>query len=184
MVLLSFCWFIVALRSILKVYRSVSSLFKFIGGLSLGAFMLKTFLQSFTIFNFVGNLVFGDRPIIMGFLHLVFLGFVTLFLLAYFAKTGFLNMEKIFTKISLVVFAIGVVINETLLWAQGIAAMFIQSSDLFLWMLWGAGIWLFIGAAFIGIARIKFSPSFVVEIGNKKMEENYSPSIPELRRFL
>jgi hypothetical protein len=184
LVLTSFGLFVPVLLSILKVYKSVSPLFKFIGGLSLGAFMLKTFLQSFTIINFVGNLVFGDRPIIMGFLHLVFLGFVTLFLLAYFARTGFLNTEKTFTKVSLVVFALAVVINEVLLWAQGIGAMFIQSSDLFPWMLWGAGIWLCLGATLIFIARLRSAPSFAREMAKEKMQESYSSSIPELRRFL
>lgn len=162
-ILLLFClgWFIAVLRPMLKVYKSVSPLLRFVGVLSLSAFMLKMFLQSFTIINFVGNLVFGDRPIIMGFLHLVFLGFVTLFLLSYFAQTGLLNIEKTVTKLSLVVFAIGVVINEALLWMQGIGAMFIKSSGLFLWLLWGAGIWLFIGALLICIARVKSEPSLM-----------------------
>jgi hypothetical protein len=183
LLLISFGLFIPVLKAILKLYKSVPILFKFIGGLSLGAFMLKMFLQSFTIINFFGNLVFGDRPIIMGFLHLVFLGFVSLFLLAYFAKTGLLNTEKTFTKVSLVVFAMGALLNETLLWAQGFAAMLIQSSDIFPWLLWGAGIWLFIGAALIGIARIISVPSVVAEKKKAQVREGFSPSIPELKRF-
>ena len=155
LLLLSLGWFIYLLRYLFKIYKSVSILLKLLGALSLGAFMLKTFLQSFTIISFIGNMVFGDRPIIMGFLHLVFLCFVTLFLLAYLMQTGVLNIEKKITKLSLVVFALGVVINEILLWAQGIGAMFIEGSAIFTWLLWGAGIWLFIGASLICIANIK-----------------------------
>jgi hypothetical protein len=176
LVLLSLAWFIFILRSLREVYKSASPVLKFLGVLSFGAFMLKMFLQSFTIINFVGNLVFGDRPIIMGFLHLVFLCFVSLFLLAYVAQTGVLNTEKKFTKLSLVVFALGVVINEILLWMQGIGAMFTQSSDLFQWLLWGAGIWLFIGALLINIASLRNTPGLIEAIRNKKNREEYASS--------
>jgi hypothetical protein len=54
--------------------------------LSIGAFVLKMVLQSLTIFAGVGNAVFGDRPVIIGFLHLVFLGFVSPFILAYYTQ--------------------------------------------------------------------------------------------------
>jgi len=155
LLLFSLGWFVAVVRSLMKVYKSLSPVLRFVGAVSFGAFMLKMFLQSFTIFDFLGNMVFGDRPIIMGFLHLVFLGFVTLFLLAYLSQTGFLNIEKTFTKVSLIVFAIAVIINEALLWAQGIGAMFIKSSGLFPWLLWGAGLWLFTGALLICIARLK-----------------------------
>jgi hypothetical protein len=155
LLLLSLGWFIALLRSMPEVYKALPALLRFLGVLSLGAFMLKTFLQSFTIISFIGNMVFGDRPIIMGFLHLVFLCFVTLFLLAYLAQTGVLNIEKKITKLSLVVFASAVVVNEILLWAQGISAMVIEVSEIYAWLLWGAGIFLFIGAALICIAHVK-----------------------------
>jgi len=163
LILLSLGWFFIVVKSLLKVYKLVSPVIRFLGVLSLGAFMLKMFLQSFTIIDFVGNIVFGDRSIIMGFLHLVFLGFVTLFLLAYFAQTGFLNIQKTFTKFSLVFFAIGIVFNEILLWSQGIVTLFIKRSDSFPWLLWGAGVWLCIGAILIGVSRIKHMLSSVQE---------------------
>ena len=168
LVMICFVWFITVLRSMLKVVKSVPPLLRFIGALSIGSFMLKTFLQSFTIFSVIGNFVFGDRPIIMGFLHLVFLGFVALFLLLYVTQTGLLNIEKKVTKIALVVFAIGVVVNEALLWSQGIPIVFIQSGDLITWLLLGVSIWIFIGALLIGIARIKSEPRLMKAIGNKK----------------
>ncbi len=174
LVMLSFIWFLFVLRAMMQLYRSISPIIRFLGVLSISAFMLKTFLQSFTIFNFVGNLVFGDRPVIMAFLHLVFLGFVTIFLLAYFAQTGVLNTEKTFTRFALVVFTLGILVNEALLWTQGIDAMFIQGSDLFPWLLWGAGIWLFAGAALIGIARIKNAPGLANETQKGKIKDSYS----------
>ncbi len=135
-------------------FKSVSRVLKALGFISIISVMLKMFFQSFTIINVIGNPVFGDRPIIMGFLHLVFLGFVTLFLLAYLAQTEFLNNKKVFTKFALMFFSIGILVNLSLLWTQGIGAMFIRSSSLLPWFLWGAAIWLFLGALSIGIARI------------------------------
>ncbi len=155
LVMLCFGWFFTLLPSMLKVYKSVSPLLRFIGALSIGSFMLKTFVQSFLIFSDIGNFIFGNRPIIMGFLHLVFLGFVALFLLSYITQTGFLNIEKKVTKLALIVFTIGVVVNEALLWSQDISIVFIQYSDLVIWLLWGVSIWIFIGALLIGIASIK-----------------------------
>ena len=118
--------------------------------------VLKMFLQSFTIFPSVGNAVFGDRPMIMGFLHLVFLGFVTLFLLAYFAQQGLLNLKSKFTRVTLIIFSIGVVFNEIALMGQGLGALFIKSSDWFPWLLWVVSIWLFSGAFLIVVCRIKY----------------------------
>jgi hypothetical protein len=154
LVLLSLGWLLMVIQPMIVAFKSVPFLLRFIGMLSIVSFMAKMFFQSFTIINVIGNPVFGDRPIIMGFLHLVFLGFVTLFLLSYFAQTGVLKIKYSITKIALLVFTFGIVINLALLFAQGVGAMFIKSSKLFPWFLWGAGIWLFVGGLLIVIARI------------------------------
>jgi len=119
--------------------------------------MLKTFLQSFTIFTTVGNAVFSDRPVIIGFLHLVFLGFVSIFLLAYFSHREFLNIQNRYTRAALGVFALGVVFNEVVLMSQGLGAMLVKGSQLFQWLLWIASIWLFVGALMIAINSVKYS---------------------------
>lgn len=153
----SLLWFIISAWSASKVYAGLTPILKYLGILSMSAFMLKIFLQSFTIFPRVGNAVFGDRPVIIGFLHLVFLGFVSIFLLAYFSQKGFLNIKTGFTRVALIVFTIGVIINEAILMSQGLSAMFIKGSQLFPWLLWIASIWLFCGALLIAIAGFKFS---------------------------
>lgn len=154
--LLSFYWFIRSALSITKVYQGMTRILKYLGILSMSAFMLKIFLQSFTIFPAVGNAVFGDRPVIIGFLHLVFLGFVTTFLLAYFLKREFLNIKNRFTIMSLAVFIFGIIFNEAILMTQGLGAMFIKGSQIFPWLLWVASIWLFFGAALLVVACFKY----------------------------
>jgi hypothetical protein len=154
LLLLSFAWFIISAPFLMKEFKKVKPAIRYIAVLSMFAFMIKIVLQSLTFIDSVNVLVFGNRPMIMGFLHLVFLGFVTLFLITYFAQTGVLNSKSKFTRLALMVFTLAVAMNELLLMLQGLGAIFIASSPLFPWYLWGAGIFLLIGALLIAIARM------------------------------
>lgn len=153
LMLLSFYFFIVCIRSLRNLYKEEKPVVRFLVSLSMGSFMLKILLQSFTIFPVIGDAIFGNRPIIMGFLHLVFLGFVTLFILAYFIKRGLLRSKKKWTGIAAVVFAGAVILNELFLITQGFAAMFATGSGLFPWLLLLTGILLFIGSLLLAVAR-------------------------------
>lgn len=147
-------FFIVSAPLLLKEFKMIKREIRYMAVLSITAFMIKIFLQSLTFINSVNVLVFGNRPMIMCFLHLVFLGFVTLFLVVYFAQKEMLDSKSGFTRFALGVFTLGVIVNELLLMLQGIGAMFIAGSPLFNWYLWGAGILLLSGALLIAIARI------------------------------
>ena len=153
--LLSFVLLIRFIFSLREVYTSFSPIVRNMLLLSVSSFALKIFLQSFTLFPAVGNAVFGDRPVIIGFLHLVFLGFVTLFLMATFAESGFLNVRFVFNRFALIIFTVVVILNEVILMTQGLGAMFTISSRIFPWLLWWISIGLFGGAILIGLARIK-----------------------------
>ncbi len=153
LMILCFYFFIICALSLRTNYNEEKPVLRFLVCISLGSFMLKIFLQSFTIFPVIGDAIFGNRPIIMGFLHLVFLGFVTLFILAYFIKTGLLNSQIKWTGTAVIVFAGAVILNEVFLISQGFAAMFINGSSIFPWLLWATGALLFIGSILIAIAR-------------------------------
>jgi len=153
--LLSFYLFLISAFSLRFIYKEDKPVLRFLVFLSMGSFMLKIFLQSLTIFPLIGDAIFGNRPIIMGFLHLVFLGFVTLFVLAYFIKKDLLNIKIKWTGMAAIVFAVAVILNEVFLISQGFAAMFINGSSIFPWLLWSTGVLLFIGSVLIAIARIK-----------------------------
>lgn len=155
LLLLSFIWLIISIPLLLKEFRMTLPGIRYMLILSISAFMIKILLQSLTVFNSINVLVFGNRPMIMGFLHMVFLGFVTLFIIAYFAQRGILNSKNNFTRFALVAFTIAVVINEILLMLQGLGAMLIASSPLFSWYLWGAGLLLLLGAILIAIAKTR-----------------------------
>jgi hypothetical protein len=117
-------------------------------------------LQCFTIFPKIGDAVFGNRPIIIGFLHLVFLAFVTLFILGYFIYSRLQKTGRGFYKWGLIVFSSGVILTEVILMTQGLGAMFLMSNSLVPWLLWMTSILLFIGATMIFISRIISGPKF------------------------
>jgi hypothetical protein len=160
LIFVSVTWFIVSALPVLKFSALGLPAVRNIVFLSTGAFVLKMFLQSFTIFPSVGNAVFGDRPVIIGFLHLVFLGFISPFILAYYMQKTMLNIKIKLTVYALIIFVSGIACNEITLMLQGLGAMFLKGSYLFSWLLWAISIWLMTGAILIFIARIKSRASF------------------------
>lgn len=155
LVLLSLILFLLSATLLRTIYNEQIPVIRFLVFISMASFMLKAFLQSLTILPGIGNAIFGNRPIIMGFLHLVFLGFTSLFILAFFTKNGWLNSKCKITKLALTVFSVAVLFNEALLISQGLVTMFIPGSAIFPWLLWAAAICLFAGTLLIGIARIQ-----------------------------
>jgi hypothetical protein len=155
LLLWTLCWFILTALSLRSVFTAERPVIKALVLLSMGSFALKIFLQGFTIFPSIGNAIFGNRPVIMGFLHLVFLAFVSLFILAWLTKRGMLDGNRKITRFALVSFAGAVLCNELLLLTQGLTTMFFPGSSLFPWLLWITGIWLFASALLIAIARKK-----------------------------
>ena len=116
---------------------------------SLASFGIKTFLNAGTVIPSLGNAVYGDRPVIIGFLHLVFLAFVSFFILGQFAEEGLFHKQGRLIKMPLIVFAIGVFLNEILLAIQGLGILFMTNSQIYSWLLWIAAIVLLVGSVMI-----------------------------------
>ncbi|MFY7652054.1 MAG: hypothetical protein ACOVQE_05105 [Chitinophagaceae bacterium] len=91
--------------------------------ISYGAFALKNIFQLLTLIPFVHHFAFGIRSVIIGYLHLIFLGMTSLFLLGFM-----LNEFKDFfisrNIKAMLFFAAFVILNEILLFSQSIAAFF------------------------------------------------------------
>jgi hypothetical protein len=122
--------------------------------LSMISFAVKMLLQVGTIIPALGNAVFGYRPIIIGFLHLVFLGFVTFYILSSFINDKFLGLERTISTTAIVFFSFAIIINETILLVDGIGLMFYTTHPIYPWLLWIASILLFAGACLILAARV------------------------------
>ena len=90
--------------------------------LSFIAFVIKIVLQMFSTIPSLNQYTYGFRPIVIGYLHLVLLGVISLFILAYSSSNYILNYNKWMAR-GVNIFVLGILINELLLMLQGATAM-------------------------------------------------------------
>ena len=147
--------FFIMMGSLSRFTKTLNPFTRNIGLLSMTAFVLKTAIQAGIVIPAIGNAVFGDRPIIIGYLHLVMLGFVTLYLIAHLFQSGYFTNRIKIAKTGIIVFASGVIINEVVLMTQGLSAMIMLSSTVYPVLLLIAALWLFSGALLIAMSAIK-----------------------------
>ena len=116
--------------------------------LALGSLALKLLLHSGTLIPWLGHAVYGDRPVIIGFLHLVFLAFVSFYFLRHLLARGWL-VSSTRTRTALLVFCGGVIITESLLGLQGLSILLKSNDRIYAWLLWAASIMLFLGSVLL-----------------------------------
>lgn len=87
------------------------------------AFLLKCLMQSVSVIPRLSYLAFGFRPIVIGYLHLVLLGVVTLFLLGYLIREQLLEGRGKWAGTGIILFIAGLLFNEAVLMLQGIFAV-------------------------------------------------------------
>ncbi|HVK49286.1 MAG TPA: hypothetical protein VM488_15605, partial [Pseudobacter sp.] len=92
-------------------------------GLALIAFGIKTCMQALSVFPDLSYLAFGFRPVVIGYLHLVLLGFVTFFLIGYIFQAGYLSLSNGRPLPGIICFVTGVILNELFLFIQAIASI-------------------------------------------------------------
>ncbi len=107
-----------------NVYTHLPAICRWLYSLSISAFILKIILQFFVVQPQLGQLAFAFRPIIIGYLHLIFLGFVSMYLLAFIADKKIISLNLKLTFAGLIIFAAGIIINEILLAIQGVASIY------------------------------------------------------------
>ena len=123
--------------------------------LSMVSFAIKMILQMGTIIPSLANAVFGYRPIIIGFLHLVFLGFVSFYILSSFWEDAAFPLQKKISAVAVIFFAVAVILNETILLVDGIGLMLYVTYSIYPWLLWAAAILLLSSAILMLTARLK-----------------------------
>ncbi len=155
------------------LYKHISGLKRNLSVLSQALFTLaglavtiKLLLQTISIIPSVSKLAFGFRPIVIGYLHLILLGIVSLFIIGY-AYTFDLLQKTPPVKIGIRIFVAGILINEVLLMSQGVSDLlyvYISHIDI---LLLGAAVLLFTGAGVIvsGLLIVKDDLSHKKEFG-------------------
>ena len=116
-------WTISIIRSKQKIFKQqLHSAPYLIIGLSLVALTIKLLLQLGSTIPSLSTLTFGFRPIVIGYLHLVLLGVISLFILGYSMSIGILA-ESSRSKSGITIFISGIILNEIALMIQGAMAI-------------------------------------------------------------
>ena len=118
------------------------------------ALSLKFLLQLGSTIPAVSKLTFGFRPIVIAYLHLILLAIISLFLLFYIYANDFISVNKK-TILGLILFSIGVVLNEVVLGIQGIASFSYTLVP-------------FVNEFLFGIAMLLFISIFLITLFTKK----------------
>ncbi|MGZ5243347.1 MAG: hypothetical protein ACXWW0_05655 [Bacteroidia bacterium] len=83
------------------------------------AFSAKLVMQLFSALPVIANLTYLVREFVIGYLHLVLIGFVSFFLLAYFIAQKELHTDNFLATNGLIVFIGAFIITELLIFLQG-----------------------------------------------------------------
>jgi hypothetical protein len=147
---------IIIKKQLPQLKQSLSPIVKWLLGLSAAALTIKLLLQLGSTIPSLSTLAFGFRPIVIGYLHLVLLGVITLFLLGYmFASNSISSNKKAIAGTG--VFAGGIIINEIFLMTQGVAALTYTNIPFINEALLAAAVIMFTGLLLLNISQKKYS---------------------------
>lgn len=110
------------------------------------AFIIKIILQMLSVIPFLSHFAFGFRPVVIGYLHLSFLGIISFFLLGYIDQI-LSEVQRHLSRAGVLIFVIGVLIQEIILMCQGFEAMEVEPLSY-------ANVILFYAAIVMGIGLI------------------------------
>lgn len=119
-----FAWFklvMVLIKTRRNFFENYTLLLRYILLFVSLALSIKLILQLGSTVPFISDLAFGFRPIVIAYLHLVLLAVISLFLLFYIYANAFFIIDKKI-KFGILLFSIGVLLNEIVLAVQGIAS--------------------------------------------------------------
>ena len=122
------------------------------------ALSIKLLLQAASTIPSLSKYAFGFRPVVIGYLHLVLLGVITLFIIAY-SKMKNLIFTNRTGNAGIIVFIIGIILNELFLLIQGSSYMIFIGVPYINQLLLAAAICLFSGLAMLISGLKKSDPA-------------------------
>lgn len=151
--LLGWAYFITLIKKNWSLLQpKLSTTTKYILGCSAVALSVKLLLQLGSTIPSLSDLAFGFRPIVVGYLHLVLLGVISLFILgSMFSENYFQKNRTAVTGVF--IFTAAVIFNEALLMIQGVAAITYTSIPFINELLLCAAVLLFSGALLMVITK-------------------------------
>ncbi|ELR72006.1 hypothetical protein C900_02001 [Fulvivirga imtechensis AK7] len=85
---------------------------------AVGAFLVKITLQTASAFPAIADLAYNIRNFTIGYLHIVFLGFISVFLIGWFHQTGLFIIHSKTMRSGIVLFLSGFVLSELYIFLQ------------------------------------------------------------------
>lgn len=143
-------------KSILPQLTKIS---KYLWMLAAVAFIIKIALQMLSTIPVLSSYAFGFRPIVIGFLHLSFLGIISFFILGFINQVLHDTYRQV-SKSGVIVFVAGVLLQEIVLMMQGLEAIEFEPLPF-------ADIILFFSAILIGTGLISITRSTFTSKGQE-----------------
>ncbi|ULQ56804.1 hypothetical protein KJS94_01160 [Flavihumibacter rivuli] len=91
--------------------------------IAIAAMGIKFLLQAFSAIPFFSKFAFAYRPIVIGYLHLVLLGCISLFLVGWLMQVGLVALRQQRLPIAVGLLLAGIALTELTLMVQGIASI-------------------------------------------------------------
>lgn len=118
-------------------------------------FSLKIIIQTAVVVPYIGMIGYTIRNFVIGFIHLILLGTISHFIFAFGVESKTLNLNTLQIRTGLIIFFIGFLLSELLLFGQGI-------------LLWAAvGFIPFYYEILFGISLLLPLGSLIIWLGNK-----------------
>lgn len=136
-------------------FSKSSSLVKVLFCLSAIALSIKLLLQLGSSIPSLSSWAFGFRPIVIGYLHLIFLGIFSLFMLAFGLEKQLLETSKQ-NILGIRLLVAGIFLNEILLMAEGLGAIHYNPIPFVDECLFVAALTIFLGLFFINMPFLTF----------------------------
>ncbi|MDP1747425.1 MAG: hypothetical protein Q8L90_17765, partial [Bacteroidota bacterium] len=149
-------WLIRIVRKNISILKSeLSKPAKWLMSLAAISMSIKLILQLGSTYPALSQLAFGFRPIVIGYLHLVFLALISVFILGYIIAEKLIVINQTII-VGIIIFVSGIFINEILLMFQGVYALATERLPYINELLLFAAIIMFTGIFLIVIKQFSF----------------------------
>jgi hypothetical protein len=141
-----------------KVTQKLNKQFRILIIVSLACFILKLVMQAIIIVPFIATLAFTIRNYVIAYIHLVFIGMVSLFIFAWAVEHGFITIART-VRVGVNSLVTGFVLVELILFVQGTMLWMGKGFLSFYYpLLFIASVLLPLGLLIITIKNLKYLP--------------------------
>lgn len=127
---------------------------KWLLSLSALSYTLKVILQLGSTIPALSNIAFGFRPVVVAYLHLVFLCVISFFIIGYVLGWIFTRISTL-AKIGAILFISGVILSETALMVQGLFAIGYHIIPYINEVIFGITVFIFLGVVMLVIGLLQ-----------------------------